>query len=99
MMSPAGASRAVVPVLPVLFVPPGCPAALGAGAGMAAAPAAAFADVPDAAELAALLAEHPATSKPPPSMAAPMARPATPNRARLVPADRRFKPRVFSMPL
>jgi hypothetical protein len=66
---------------------------------MAAAPAAALADVLDAAELAALLAEHPARNKPPPSMAAPMTRPATPNRARLVSADRRFKPRVFSMPL
>jgi hypothetical protein len=66
---------------------------------MATAPTAPFADVPDAAELLALLAEHPARNEPPPSMTAPMARPATPNDARLVLADRRFKPRVFSMPL
>jgi len=91
-------------VLPALVAPPGCPAALAAAAGMAAAPAAPFADVPDltelaATELAALPAEHPARNKPPPSMTAPMARPAAPNRVRLVPADRRLNPRVFSMPL
>ena len=99
MMSLAGASRAVVPVLPEFVVPPGCPAAptaLAAGAGTAAAPAAPFADVPDAAELAALPVEHPARNTPPPSRTAPTARPAAPNGVRLF---RRFRPRMFSMPL
>ena len=108
MMSLAGASRALVPVVP------GDPAAdlsagalpaaallSGAPAAAAAPPATDCAETPDevAAELA-LLPEHPARSRPPPSNALPIARAATawylvcPLRAR-----RRVKPRVFSMPL
>jgi len=102
MMSLAGASRAVVPVLAR------CPAALLADPAAGAPPAGA-ATAPDGtasacaadepAELAEL-AEHPASSIPPASMAPPTARPAAaPNRARRVRADRRFKLGVLNMPL
>src|SRR5579863_4107023 len=99
MMSLAGASRAVVPALPEFLVPAGSPAALAAGAGTAATPPAVPDTAPDAAELDALLAEHPARNKPPPSMTAPRARPAMPSGGRLILADRRLEPRVFSMPV
>src|SRR5580704_5313018 len=104
MMSLAGASRAVVPALA------GCPvtplaAALDPGApapgARPSAVGAATAD-PEAAEAAELadVAEHPASSVPPASMTPPIATAAaTPNRMRLVPADRRFKLSVFHMPV
>ena len=100
-MSLAGASRAVVPALA------GCPVALPAAAVDPGAPApgardaAVGAATPDAeaAELADV-AEHPASSIPPASMTPPTARvAAAPNRMRLVRADRRFKLRVFRMPV
>ena len=100
-MSLPGASRAVVPALA------GCPVALLAAAldpgapalgGGASAAGAATAD-PEAAELAEV-AEHPASSVPPASMIPPIARvAAAPNRVRLGRADRRFKLRVFHMPV
>ena len=102
MMSLAGARRAVVPVLA------GCPLALLAAAadpdapalgarasavGAATAPEAADAELAD-------VPEHPASSVPPASMTPPIARAAAaPNRVRLVRADRRFKLRVFHMPV
>jgi hypothetical protein len=103
MMSPAGASRAVVPVLPG-WPPeefcPAAPAAAATGAGKASLPAADRADVPDALDAELELPEHPARNIPPPRMALPIARAATawylvcPARA-----PRRVRPRVFSMPL
>ena len=98
MMLPAGASRAVVPVVPW---PPALPWAADLGAGAAAAGAAAFAypAAPPAVfaaasdELAALLElpEHPARNMPPPSRTLPIMRPTmTPC---LVPLG------VFRMPL
>ena len=99
MMSLAGASRAVVPVLA------GCLAALFADpaadtppAGAATAPGGTASEC--AADELAELAEHPASSIPPASMAPPAARPtAAPNRVRRVRADRRFKLGVVNMPL
>jgi hypothetical protein len=98
MMSLPGASRAVVPALA------GCPeallAALDPGAPAPGARASAVgAATPDAedAELAEV-AEHPARSIPPASMAPPIARVAgAANRVRLVRADRRFKLSMFPM--
>jgi hypothetical protein len=90
MMLPAGASRAVVPVLPW---PPALPWAADLGAGTAAAVPAAFAPPATSDELAALLElpEHPARNMPPPSRTLPIMRPAmTPC---LVPLG------VFRMPL
>ena len=91
MMLPAGASRAVVPVLPW---PPALPWAADLGAGTAAAGAAAVRlPRPRSDELAALLElpEHPARNMPPPSRTLPIMRPAmTPC---LVPLG------VFRMPL
>ena len=103
MMSLAGASRAVVPG------PADCPAALFAdpAAGPNAAdPAAGAATDPDGtasacaadepAELAEL-AEHPASSIPPASMAPPMAEAAARDGMRLVGAGLRVELDVFSM--
>ena len=102
MISLAGTSRAVVPVLA------GCPAALCADPA-AATPLAGAATAADgtasacaADALAELeeLPEHPASSNPPASMAPPTARPAAaPNRVRRVRADWRFKLGVLNMPL
>ena len=101
-MSPAGASRAVVPGLsgwPPTDFCPAAPTAAAAGAGKASLPAADRADGPDALDAELELPEHPARSIPPPRMVVPIARAATawylvcPVRAR------RVRPRVFSMPL
>ena len=101
MMSLAGASRAVVPV------PADCPAALFSdpatptpAAGAAAADGTASACAADEPAELAELAEHPASSIPPASMAPPTARPtAAPNRMRRIRAGRRLKLRVLNMPL
>ena len=102
MMSLAGASRAVVPVLADCPAPLAeRPAAAAADpAGGAATPAADGTASPCAAAEPAELLEHPASKIPPASMAPPIARPAAaPNRVRPVRADRRFKLGVFNMPL
>jgi hypothetical protein len=102
MMSPAGASWAVVPALAdgpeaLLAAPDGsAPMPGAAAAAVGAATTADPAAVPD--ELAEL-PEHPASSIPPASMTPPIAKPATPNRVRPVRADPRFKLRVFNMPV
>ena len=102
MMSLAGASRAVVPVLAEWLVElAGCPADPSAGA--ATAPAAdrtaALCAADEAAELADVL-EHPASRIPPASMVPPIIRPAAaPNRMRAVRGDRRFRLSAFNMPV
>jgi hypothetical protein len=95
MIELAGTSRAVVPALAAGPLA-ACPlAAERAGAPRPAAGAAAA--IPDDAPLElAELPEHPA-SVPPASTAPPIARPATPNRVRLVRAGRRFMLRLFTM--
>jgi hypothetical protein len=103
MMSPADASRAVVPVLadcPVELAD--CPADPAAGAPIAPAAdgtATARWAADEAAKLPEVL-EHPASTIPPASMVPPIARPAAaPNRVRLVRADRRFRLSAFDMPV
>src|SRR5579859_5039246 len=99
MMSLAGVSRAVVPVLacPVALLAAFLTSGAPAPGPVAAADGAATAD-PAAAELAELadVAEHPASSIPPASMTPPIAALV---RVRLVRADRRFKLSVFPMPV
>jgi hypothetical protein len=100
MMSLAGASRAVVPTLDELAEFPATRPSAAEGTGAAIAPWDAAATVPlpaAAAELLALLPEHPARNIPPASKVPPIARAAAPDRMRLALADRRFKLNVFSM--
>ena len=104
MMSLAGASRAVVPVLAecpaALFADPAAAATPPAGAATGADDGAASACAADAAAELDELPEHPASSIPPASMAPPTARPAAaPKRVRRIRADRRFKLGVLNMSL